>query len=50
MTDFGAITDVAGIRVGHHHRIDEDATLGSGWAAGSTVVLAPPGTVGASMR
>lgn len=47
MTDFGAITDVAGIRVGHHHRIDDDATLGSGWAAGSTVVLAPPGTVGA---
>ena len=27
-----AITDVAGIRVGHHHRIDPDATLGSGWA------------------
>ncbi len=47
MTDFGAITDIAGIRVGHHHRIDDDVTLGSGWAAGSTVVLAPEGTVGA---
>ena len=47
MTGFGSITDVAGIRVGHHHRIDDDATLGSGWASGSTVVLAPEGTVGA---
>lgn len=47
MSDWGAITDVAGIRVGHHHRIDDDATLGSGWACGSTVVLAPEGTVGA---
>jgi len=44
----GAITDVAGILVGHHHRIDEDATLGSGWATGTTVVLTPPGTVGAA--
>ncbi|BBZ32460.1 P1 family peptidase [Mycolicibacterium confluentis] len=43
----GSITDVAGILVGQHHRIDPDATLGSGWAAGSTVVIAPPGTVGA---
>ena len=43
----GSITDVGGIRVGHHHRIDPDASLGSGWAAGSTVVLTPPGTVGA---
>ncbi|MHA3020200.1 P1 family peptidase [Mycobacterium sp. BMJ-28] len=43
----GAITDVAGILVGHHHRIDEDAALGSGWASGTTVVVAPPGTVGA---
>ena len=43
----GSITDVAGILVGHHHRIDPDATLGSGWACGSTVVLTPPGTVGA---
>jgi L-aminopeptidase/D-esterase-like protein len=47
VTGRGAITDVAGIRVGHHHRIDDDATLGSGWACGSTVVLAPEGTVGA---
>lgn len=42
-----AITDVAGIRVGHHQRLDPDAAPGSGWACGSTVVLAPPGTVGA---
>lgn len=44
----GSVTDVAGILVGHHHRIDDDATLGSGWATGTTVVLAPPGTVGAA--
>ncbi|MEO8814548.1 MAG: P1 family peptidase [Mycobacterium sp.] len=43
----GSITDVAGIRVGHHDRLDPDATLGSGWATGVTVVVAPPGTVGA---
>jgi L-aminopeptidase/D-esterase-like protein len=42
-----AITDVGGIRVGHHQRIDPDVTLGSGWASGTTVVLTPPGTVGA---
>ncbi|MCB0950090.1 MAG: P1 family peptidase [Mycobacterium sp.] len=42
-----AITDVGGIRVGHHHRIDPGAELGSGWATGTTVVLTPPGTVGA---
>ena len=42
-----AITDVGGIRVGQHERIDADATLGSGWASGTTVVLTPPGTVGA---
>jgi L-aminopeptidase/D-esterase-like protein len=42
-----AITDVGGIRVGHHHRLDPDVTLGSGWATGTTVVLTPPGTVGA---
>ncbi|OBK12630.1 P1 family peptidase [Mycobacterium asiaticum] len=42
-----AITDVGGIRVGHHHRLDPDASLGSGWACGVTVVLTPPGTVGA---
>lgn len=38
----GAITDVGGIMVGHHHRLDD-----SGWATGSTVVLTPPGTVAA---
>lgn len=43
----GSITDVGGIQVGHHHRIDPDVSLGSGWASGSTVVLTPPGTVGA---
>ncbi|MDV3127935.1 P1 family peptidase [Mycobacterium sp. 21AC1] len=43
----GSITDVGGILVGHHHRLDPDASLGAGWASGSTVVLAPPGTVGA---
>lgn len=42
-----AITDVAGILVGHHHRLDPDASLGSGWATGTTVILTPPGTVGA---
>ncbi|HKP42260.1 P1 family peptidase [Mycobacterium sp.] len=42
-----AITDVGGIRVGHHHRLDSDAELGSGWASGTTVVLTPPGTIGA---
>lgn len=52
----GSITDVAGIRVGHFHRCDPDATAvvktddgvtaGTGWACGTTVVLAPPGTVG----
>jgi L-aminopeptidase/D-esterase-like protein len=42
-----AITDVAGIRVGHHARIDPDVELGSGWASGTTVVMTPPGTVGA---
>lgn len=43
----GSITDVAGILVGQHHRLDDDATLGTGWASGTTVVLVPPGTVGA---
>src|SRR5689334_7432416 len=42
-----AITDVAGIRVGHYQRVDPDASLGAGWACGVTVVLTPPGTVGA---
>jgi L-aminopeptidase/D-esterase-like protein len=43
----GSITDVSGILVGHHHRLDADATIGTGWASGTTVVLTPPGTVGA---
>src|SRR6516165_11298638 len=43
----GSITDVDGILVGHHGLLDADATLGSGWACGTTVVVAPPGTVGA---
>ncbi|MDT5070146.1 MAG: hypothetical protein QOK02_6301 [Mycobacterium sp.] len=43
----GSITDVSGILVGHHDRLDDDATLGTGWACGTTVVLTPPGTVGA---
>lgn len=42
-----SITDVGGILVGHHHRLDPDATIGAGWARGVTVVVAPPGTVGA---
>jgi L-aminopeptidase/D-esterase-like protein len=42
-----SITDVAGIRVGHYQRLDPDASLGAGWASGVTVVLTPPGTVGA---
>ncbi|WP_066914652.1 P1 family peptidase [Mycobacterium interjectum] len=40
-----SITDVGGIRVGHHQRLDPDASLGAGWACGVTVVLTPPGTV-----
>jgi L-aminopeptidase/D-esterase-like protein len=40
-----SITDVGGVRVGHHHRLDPDASLGAGWACGVTVVLTPPGTV-----
>lgn len=38
---FNAITDVAGIEVGHHQRI------GDGWATGTTVVLLPEGSTGA---
>jgi L-aminopeptidase/D-esterase-like protein len=36
----GAITDVAGIRVGHVQK------SGDGWLSGVTVILPPPGTVG----
>ena len=42
-----SIADVAGILVGHHHRLDRDATMDTGWVRGVTVVLTPPGTVGA---
>jgi L-aminopeptidase/D-esterase-like protein len=42
-----SITDIGGILVGHHQRLDPDATMGAGWARGVTVVLTPPGTVGA---
>src|ERR1700754_2849933 len=42
-----SIADVGGILVGQHHRLDADADLGNGWASGTTVVLTPPGTVGA---
>jgi L-aminopeptidase/D-esterase-like protein len=42
-----SLTDVGGIRVGHYQRLDLDASLGAGWASGVTVVLTPPGTVGA---
>ncbi|MHB1930483.1 MAG: P1 family peptidase [Acidimicrobiales bacterium] len=34
------LTDVAGVRVGHHQRSTD------GWLTGTTVVLLPPGTVG----
>lgn len=40
MSRHNAITDVAGIRVGHHHRI------GDGWLTGTTVVLTTDGAVG----
>lgn len=40
MEPMGAITDVPGIRVGHHQR------TGDGWLTGVSVVLPPPGTVG----
>jgi L-aminopeptidase/D-esterase-like protein len=36
-----AITDVAGVLVGHHQRLE------AGWATGTTVVLVPAGAVGA---
>lgn len=35
-----AVTDVAGVLVGHHHRIAD------GWATGTTVVLTPNGATG----
>jgi L-aminopeptidase/D-esterase-like protein len=38
---WNAITDVCGVLVGHHHRLDD------GWATGTTVVLLPDGSTGA---
>jgi len=44
-TPFGSITDVPGVRVGHHQR------TGRGWQTGTTVVFAPGGaTPGVSVR
>lgn len=40
MTNGGCLTDVPGIRVGHHQR------RGNGWRTGTTVALLPDGTVG----
>lgn len=46
-----SITDVAGVRVGHHQRLDDEVTAatddepGTGWATGTTVVLLPTGAV-----
>lgn len=36
----GRLSDVAGLRIGHHRR------LGRGWASGTTVIECPIGTVG----
>ena len=42
---FGSITDVPGVRVGHHHR------TGRGWQTGTTAVLVPGGaTPGVDVR
>jgi L-aminopeptidase/D-esterase-like protein len=44
-TPFGSITDVRGVRVGHHQR------SGRGWQTGTTVVFVPDGaTPGVSVR
>ncbi|MGW4249770.1 P1 family peptidase, partial [Nocardia sp. NPDC004722] len=40
-----SITDVTGVLVGHHQRLDPDATLGAGAATGCTVVRVPGGAV-----
>ncbi|EUA50012.1 peptidase S58 family protein [Mycobacterium xenopi 3993] len=37
-----SITDVGGILVGHYHRLDPDAAMGTGWARGVTVVVTRP--------
>ncbi|MEV6064930.1 P1 family peptidase [Nocardia sp. NPDC052001] len=38
-----SITDVTGVLVGHEHRIDSNATLGTGAATGCTVLRVPGG-------
>ncbi len=43
----GALTDVPGVLVGHHHELDADAALGSGRATGCTVVLTDGGATAA---
>lgn len=46
-----SLCDVAGVLVGHEYVLDPDATLGSGAATGSTVVLVPAGaTAGVDVR
>lgn len=42
-----ALTDIAGLLVGHHHVLDPDATAGSGAVTGCTVVRAPGGATAA---
>lgn len=48
-----SVTDVGGVLVGHHRRLDDvvtvatDETPGAGWATGTTVVLLPAGSVAA---
>ncbi|TSD93344.1 P1 family peptidase [Skermania sp. ID1734] len=42
-----ALTDVAGLLVGHHHKLDPDVESGRGAATGCTVVRAPGGAVAA---
>ncbi|QBJ97994.1 S58 family peptidase [Rhodococcus sp. ABRD24] len=46
-----SLSDIAGVLVGHHTALDDDATLGTGAATGCTVVLAPTGaTAGVDVR
>lgn len=46
-----SLCDVAGVLVGHDFVLDADATLGSGAATGSTVVVVPAGaTAGVDVR
>ncbi|MBH0776852.1 P1 family peptidase [Nocardia bovistercoris] len=42
-----ALTDVAGLLVGHHHLLDPDARIGAGAATGCTVVRVPGGATAA---